>query len=788
MFATRHLSSAIATALLFAFAPLAWAQDAASDPPDRVVRLAYQSGDVEFAPAGDDNWGAADVNRPLVTGDRLETGRDGRIALELGDASVRVDNGSAFNLLDLDSDTAQFELSQGALNLRVRRLAAGQNYEVDTPTIAFVADQPGNYRVDIAPDGDGSMVTVFAGSGTVYGEDGVSKQVVGGHSYRFGDSRLASVSVLGIPAPDAFDRFNAARDGRYEHSISRRYVSEDVIGYDDLDEYGDWSPSADYGAVWYPTRVARNWAPYHDGHWAWIDPWGWTWVDNAPWGFAPSHYGRWAYIGHRWGWVPCHSRERSIYAPALVAFFGGSHFSIAINLGGGEPVGWFPLGPRDVYQPPYRVTRNYFTNINVTNVRVVNNTTVINNIYNNYSSNRPGPPIRYNNRDVPGAATVVPRNVFTGARPVAGAALPVRPKDLADAQVTPIVRVPPNAASLGIRPGTHPGLPMQRFERPIVVRHAPPAPSVPFAERIRVIANQGGAPLAPTQLRDLRRERASEQHAPTRVVVAAPGGGAVNPARPDNRADRIRPVAPGAPMRAGADTGPTAAPRPVRTGELPSARFAHPRPGSPAAQPVMDQGGNPAAANGNTGIVPPRMRAGADAPQDTVPVPNGERPMQASRDPAMDNASQARQRGFVRAPRADAQAPLPQDARERSPQEDAPAMRQDVAGGQDSGQSSDQPRGQRRMPRVEPTQDVVREPRGRPAPIEQPRVMREPLQRREPPVQRIDAPRIEPQRVEPREPRVVPQQRPQGDLRPRVERPAKEPVEKEKKNDEQDHH
>ena len=56
-------------------------------------------------------------------------------------------------------------------------------------------------------------------------------------------------------------------------------------------------------AVWYP-NVYPGWAPYREGHWAWVEPWGWTWVDDAPWGFAPFHYGRWVNVGGRWGWVP----------------------------------------------------------------------------------------------------------------------------------------------------------------------------------------------------------------------------------------------------------------------------------------------------------------------------------------------------------------------------------------------------------------------------------------------------------------------------------------------------
>ncbi len=89
----------------------------------------------------------------------------------------------------------------------------------------------------------------------------------------------------------------------------------------------------EYGNVWMPTRVSSGWAPYRDGHWAWVDPWGWTWVDEAPWGFAVSHYGRWASIGGSWGWVPGPVAARAVYAPALVAFVGGNNFAVVDLVG-----------------------------------------------------------------------------------------------------------------------------------------------------------------------------------------------------------------------------------------------------------------------------------------------------------------------------------------------------------------------------------------------------------------------------------------------------------------------
>ncbi|HJU25799.1 MAG TPA: DUF6600 domain-containing protein [Rhodanobacteraceae bacterium] len=605
--------------------------DNADQAPGRVARLAYLSGQVQFAPAGEDDWGSVEINRPMVIGDRLLTGDDGRAALELGDASVRIDHDSAFDFLNLDENNIQAELSQGTLNVTVRNLGDGENVEVDTPTVAFVASTPGVYRIDDSPTGAGTMVTVFRGSGVVYGENGVSREVAEGTSYRFNDSALASVDVNGVPEPDDFDRFCESRDANYQRYTSeqRQYVPQDMIGGDDLYQYGQWNSVPEYGNVWYPTSVPVGWAPYRYGHWAWVDPWGWTWVDDQPWGFAPFHYGRWAYISNRWGWVPGPMNVRPVYAPALVAFVGGSGFSLSIGVGGGGPVGWFPLGPRDVYVPWFHASQRYFTNVNVTNIRTAYvNRTVINNFYSDYRAGRA--PRRggrnYAYRNMPQAVTAVPRNVFTGARPVHAAALKLNRAQLARTEVAARPAATPAAASLGVRrasprPAVLKG--RQPFTRPVVARHAPPPQPVSFAAREKVIASQHGQPLTPTQIQQLRRARPAPAARSQRVkLVPAVAHAAV---APTNRGNPSRPAGPPA-RRSGLIQAPsrnTAHPIPARNqprqpaprpGELPSSRFAHPggrgaTPPAPAARPA----GEPQRAaqpSGRLPVVKPVERAG----------------------------------------------------------------------------------------------------------------------------------------------------------------------------------
>jgi hypothetical protein len=597
------------------------AYDNSDQAPGRVARLAYLSGQVQFAPAGESDWGSVEVNRPMVIGDRLLTGGDGRAVLELGDALVRIDNNSAFDFLNLAQDNVQIELSQGTLNLAVRQLAQGANFEVDTPTVAFVASTPGIYRIDDDPSGTGSMVTVFQGSGTVYGENGVSRQVAAGTSYRFNDSTLASVDANGLPQPDDFDRFCEARDANYNRYAQQeqQYVPPDMIGGGDLDQYGQWNDVPEYGNVWYPTSVPAGWAPYRDGHWAWIDPWGWTWVDDQPWGFAPFHYGRWVYARNRWGWMPGQVDVRPEYAPALVAFIGGAGFSLSANLGGG-PVGWFPLGPRDVYMPWFRASRNYFTNVNVTNIRnVYVNRTVINNFYGDYQAGR-APPRGghdYAYRRMQGAVTAVPRNVFTGARPVHPAALKLNRNQLERSEVALRPGVNPGRSSLGLRnPTVRPAAikgGREPFARPVVARHQPPPRPVDFAARQKVIASQHGQPLTTAQMQDLRKSRPAPANDRVKLVPAIAGAAAgaaaigalhrTTPPRPAEPAARTQPARPVVAPRAGEPPARRAGPTepfkntvhpiqapvnpvrnaPQRPNELPSARFAHP--GEPATLP-----------------------------------------------------------------------------------------------------------------------------------------------------------------------------------------------------------
>jgi hypothetical protein len=464
----------------------------ADDPPARVARLSVLAGEVSYAAAGQQNWSAVGINRPLIAGDRLLTGDDSRVELQLGGASVRLSSNTASSFLALDEQTAQIELSQGTLNLDVRSIDDGQSYEVDTPTVALVVRAPGEYRIDINGD-NSATVSVFSGAGTVYGSNSSQYALTGRQSYRFGDAALTDVVGSPLPEADAFDNWCFARDDAERSVATQTYVSPEVVGASDLDAYGEWRDVDDYGYVWFPNTVVAGWAPYRYGHWVWIAPWGWTWIDDAPWGYAPFHYGRWAYVGGVWGWVPGPRHVRAVYSPALVAFYGGGHWGVSIGIGG-APVGWCPLGPGEVYVPPYRVTHRYFTRINVTNVVNINHVT-INNYYNNgYRHGHGGAGIRYRYHAMPAAMTVVPHDAFVRARPVDVARLHVDAGALKQSSVLTRPGLKPGRDSLGLReePGRRDLPPPNAvFARSPVMHERPPAATQPRDNGLRPQAPSG---------------------------------------------------------------------------------------------------------------------------------------------------------------------------------------------------------------------------------------------------------------------------------------------------------
>jgi hypothetical protein len=552
-----------------------------TDPPGRVARLNYTSGAVTTEPAGATDWSYAQINRPLTTGDQLWDDQNARAEMHIGSTAVRLGDSTSVDILNLDDTSAQLKVAQGTLSTRVRELPPGSTYEIDTPNLALGVTGPGDYRVDVAPDGSSTTVTVRSGSATVYGDNG-QVPVAAGQQIRFAGTALQQVADNGAPGLDGFDQWAAGRDAAEDRSVSARYVSRDVPGYEDLDANGSWRSSPQYGEVWVPNAVPAGWAPYHDGHWVWQAPWGWTWVDDAPWGFAPYHYGRWAYVDDSWAWVPgpVVASEPPVYAPALVAFVGGGggsfDWGVSLGIGAAAAVGvaWFPLGPGEPWHPRgggwspgyYNrvnntvVVNNYNRQVNVTNITNIHNT--------------------YVNYRAPGGVTAVPATAFVHGQPVGRFAQKVDPQQWRNAKINP--------GSPGIAPVR------QSFDSGL--RNANYRPPAAVMGR-SVVATR--SPVVPPAYHDTLAQRFAQ------------GGGRV-PGAGDPIVRTSVPAHFAAPLAHG---GPATAAQNVRVVQANSPRMAPgaeprvaqgaPRPGEPAAngaRPSPFGGGGPNAAQAPRGV------------------------------------------------------------------------------------------------------------------------------------------------------------------------------------------
>jgi hypothetical protein len=342
-----------------------------SDPPARVARVADVIGDAWLFDEDSKEWTRLQRNQTVAEGDRLRTDDHSRVALRAGSTALWLDERSDLVFDRFDEGVVQLQIERGDLAVQVRSRDAADDLRLLTRQGRLFAEREGMYRVEqldrgtlarawrgqlrFEPEGGGQPTWVDSGDQVEFWwADGprVERQRLQGDA--FGDWVMQQSRDAGLSAS------------------TQRYVSPEMTGAEELDRYGSWEQSPDYGPVWFPAQIDVGWAPYRYGHWAWTRYWGWAWVDDSPWGFAPFHYGRWVQWHGRWCWAPGTYVARPVYAPALVAFVGGGpsvSVGISIGFGGGRRppppnVGWVPLAPREAYVPAYRHTDIYARRLN----------------------------------------------------------------------------------------------------------------------------------------------------------------------------------------------------------------------------------------------------------------------------------------------------------------------------------------------------------------------------------------------------------------------------------------
>ena len=317
----------------------------AQTAPPSVARLSDVEGSVALKHGDSGDQATAVANAPVVAGDYITTGPDGRAEVQL-DANTLIRAGAnaqlRFTQLDGASDVAQ--VAEGSVELRV--FGAGQdNVQVQTPSVDVQPQQPGAYLITVTSDGN-TEITARSGSAAVVTPQG-SQQVSTGRTMEVtGQASSPQYQYIDEVAQTDLEAWGDQRDQMMiaANGAQAQYVPGDMTGSTDLSQYGNWVDIPGYGQAWVPSDVAQGWTPYSDGSWVSLNYYGPTWVAAEPWGWAPYHYGRWFFapsVG--WAWSPGPRYGHPVWSPALVAFFGYGG-GVGVGLGFGN-VGWVPLAP-----------------------------------------------------------------------------------------------------------------------------------------------------------------------------------------------------------------------------------------------------------------------------------------------------------------------------------------------------------------------------------------------------------------------------------------------------------
>jgi hypothetical protein len=514
-----------------------------TNPPAIAGSLAAMAGTVSFHAAGETQWSPATLNYPVTNGEGFWTEPQASATIDIADDRLVLDESTELDVTTLDQSQFAATVAQGAVFVQLTTVQQGQTLAISTPRGTVEITQAGQYEIVAGDTNDATTITVVSGAAHVSATN---------LTLDVGPNQTATITGAGMLQgsvgpfqEDAFLQAQLAQPATQQAIANLPDECRAMTGGQQLASYGHFAQSAHYGPVWYPSEVPADWAPYRDGHWAYVAPWGWTWVDNARWGFAPFHYGRWAQIDGRWGWLPGGGAPYvggtyPIYSPALVAFVGIGGATLGFGGGewaaGGYAPAWVPLGPREPYYPWYHARAGYFADINrfygVPRTLIERGPTYYNTV--NFSQTN-----IFVNR---GAATVVPASVFTRGQSVRAVAHAVPARAFAEAR--------PLAGRLPVMPTAFtPNLPPEAARRfnlpPVAVRplhvaagpkiipHAPGAHATPELRHVSLPPNVHPAPAA------LHQGGSGQNHLPQppvrpdeqpRPAGAAPSSGHALPA------------------------------------------------------------------------------------------------------------------------------------------------------------------------------------------------------------------------------------------------------------------
>ncbi|MBV9828834.1 MAG: hypothetical protein JO001_24660 [Alphaproteobacteria bacterium] len=485
-------------------------------PVQWVGRVSAVDGDLSIRAAGGDWTDSAVINDPVAPGMSVRTAAQSRAILRIGPETIALAPSSELSIGELDASGTQLTLRQGRIGIRLSSSEPANSIEVEAPGSSVWLLASGEYDITAGDDHTATRVATFDGRARLVGK-GIDRVVVSGGAALVSTAEPATATADSAATDDFDSWWRATKSAANADPAALGHISPEMTGYEMLDASGSWETRPGIGTVWLPTTVPADWAPYRYGHWRFVSPAGWTWVDDMEWGFAPSHYGRWAKVAGsnadaaRWAWMPGAFVQHPSYMPAAVAFIGTAGVGISCPDGVGAGVGWFPLGPGEPYWPG--------TKADADTIRRLNAGTGVD-LGTLAAGERNEPPAAVINTDYHNRtfASVVPRAAFLAGKSVEPALVTLPERRLQNAPVLAGSPQLPPVPAASLVASTAPGRTIAGAVQ-VLARVLAPRPAALAAASLVRVAPARQAFVAAVARR--QREVAAAHSAPPRFVVLA---------------------------------------------------------------------------------------------------------------------------------------------------------------------------------------------------------------------------------------------------------------------------
>ena len=340
----KALSRLLMIGLTLTLGLLALAGSALADNDGGYGYFRVVEGAATVTPAGadPDERDPAEVNRPVLAGDRISvSGNRSKVEIVLADQNIlRVDGNS--DLVperlaaspDRDDRATVVRLLSGNAQLIVTQDSLGDELpRVETPNASIYPQDYGTYR--ITSDQGWTQLVVRRGTAQIVTDRGSLRVRADEEAVIDDQDSEHRPAAHEAGAFDPLERWGRQLDDEYASVDLGDYV-DDSLRYQaaPLARYGAWI-EIDGARYWRP-RVDASWRPYWHGRWVYT-PAGLTWISSEPWGWVPYHYGSWDYLsGYGWVWQPGY-----VWSPAWVYWYWGPSY-----------VGWCPTGYYTRYYGP----------------------------------------------------------------------------------------------------------------------------------------------------------------------------------------------------------------------------------------------------------------------------------------------------------------------------------------------------------------------------------------------------------------------------------------------------